>query len=118
MSRVIAHQIAVPGSLHYDFGEPMALDDWELKELDAAGIDEIWYWYVAGSHEGDGEIIFRIGDRYGYKYAGHCSCYGPTEGIDVDAAKANDTLESIFGSATDELRERIAPLIDAAMAGK
>lgn len=118
MSRVIAHQLAAPESFHYDWGEPMALDDWELKELDAAGIDEIWYWYVAGSYEGDGEIIFRIGDRYGYKYAGHCSCYGPTEGIAVDAAKANDTLESIVSSATDELRERIAPLIDAARAGK
>lgn len=105
------HQVAKPES-EYGWGDAEALDDFYAKELDERGIDEAWYWYVAGSYEGSGQIIFRRGGKWGQHDMGHCSCYGPT--CHLDTGDLKDSLDDLESSMSSDLRKECATVIAAA----
>ena len=90
------------------------LEDYELKEVEALGVDELWYWYESCSYEGSGSMLFRIGDKYDMHDAGHCSCYGPTDQIKLNPVDF-DELPSL---ATEEYLRDFEHLIAAAKPNK
>ena len=44
--------------------------------------EKIWYWYGSGYCEGAGEAIIMHDNLWFHVDIGHCSCYGPEEGLD------------------------------------
>ena len=103
---------AFPPGVLYQHGDIMELQDGDLQRLDEAGVEEVWYWYACGSYEGCGQILMRRGSRWQLHYAGHCSCYGPTE--DVVFGEGAESLEALEATCTGELLRCVAPLFDMA----
>lgn len=53
----------------------------EIGESDRGGLKWVVYHYTKGDYDGDGEAISFDGVKYYRHNLGHCSCYGPEEGI-------------------------------------
>jgi hypothetical protein len=108
---IVAHNYNnFPEHITYKIGEIGELSDWEFKELEKLGVEEIWYWYACGSYEGIGQILMRSGNLYDIHDAGHCSCYGPTERADFKGVP----FEELTDGFTKELLNEVKCLIDMA----
>ena len=83
------------------------LSQYELEGVECQGIDEIWYHYNCGGYEGWGHLLARIEDRYELFDLGHCSCYGPTDGI---GKFEGDSLSALFGRCSKELQGEVVEL--------
>ncbi len=53
-----------------------------IAEFKNLGVTKLAYWYERGSYDGHGFAIFSIGRKTYYHEMGHCSCYGPLEGLE------------------------------------
>ena len=49
-----------------------------IKDLD---VEWACYWYENGFYEGDGCLIMRKDNKWYTHTCGHCSCYGPVDGL-------------------------------------
>ena len=87
--------------------EDCALNEWDFKKLELAEVDEVAYTYGSGFYEGTGLMVWRKGDKYGYQYLGHCSCYGPTEdiGTSLQAWFPKEDLEKLAAEAEEQYKE-------------
>lgn len=56
--------------------------------------DVFIYSYENGGYDGSGFAVWRYKRKWRYHYLGHCSCYGPMEGIQY-SDNATFTLEQI-----------------------
>lgn len=104
--RVVCHNGDL--SPRYDLGQWEELDGWDLDKM-PDGTDALHYWYQIGSYEGTGEALFRCDGQWFRWDMGHCSCFGPLEKVDK-SMPWNLQGEDM----TDELRNEIAPLDEAA----
>lgn len=110
---MIKHDIhKLPQGLLYSFasGDGDSLGDMYLEDMEKDGVSEIWYWYSSGSCEGDGEMIFLLNDKFYLHSMEHCSCYGPTSGVEYTTSY--DSVESLVDACSDERKLRIADLVD------
>jgi hypothetical protein len=71
-----------------------SIEEYEFLPEDREAIDEAWYWYGYGGYEGTGQLLMRHGDGYALHDMGHCSCYGPTDGIDTTTWEPLNKLRS------------------------
>lgn len=67
------HQLGRPPGKEYDYSDESELSDSDIERIEAAGVDEIWYWYSYGGYEGSGNCLMRSGDMWDVAYLGHCS---------------------------------------------
>ena len=70
----------------------------EFSEYDEAKLppcDIFVYFYEYECYEGSGFSVWKNGDKFGYHYLGHCSCYGPLENIDSNAIYTLEEVEDI-----------------------
>ncbi len=91
--------------------------DAELSESEIGNIplevQEVWYWYGYESYDGGGEMLMRIGDFFWLYNLGHCSCYGPTDSLDLNGQ--GQTLATIEQGCTEEhYEEDVKILVEAA----
>jgi len=110
---IIAHNIdKFPNGKNSDYyyGDLSELSEYELEDLYQKGIEEVWYWYAQAPYEGIGHLLLRVGDLYDFHDAGHCSCYGPTEGIKFRGVP----FEQLTEGFTKEHQEEVACLIEMA----
>ena len=95
------------------------LEEYELEDLSKLGVEKAWYWYSHCCYEGSGHIImwlysFAEGrEMWGLHDMGHCSCYGPIDGVLV-SADWYKSLDEMERACTPELLEQVAPLIEMA----
>lgn len=89
------------------------------QEIDEGCIDKekfthIWYYYWSGCYEGGGYAIARDKDDKWYQAdLGHCSCYGPEDSFHGSIGYGGyDSLEALWKDVTDEVREKLKPLLD------
>jgi len=61
------------------------LDKYDIKDVEKLGAEWFVYFYLSGFYDGNGFVIWKEEDRYGYHDLSHCSCYGPTQGIGREA---------------------------------
>jgi hypothetical protein len=60
------------------------------------------YWYETGSYEGDGvAVIQRYDGGFVWVSLGHCSCYGPEDGVKTFRGEKPVTLEELEKVAGD-----------------
>jgi hypothetical protein len=86
----------------------------ELVQYSGGKIEEIWYWYGAGSYEGDGQLTARFEDgRWGLASLGHCSCYGPCDGGVKPTA---NSAEELYAPLTEDYRRILEPMMNAVLA--
>jgi len=108
---IIAHNYKkFPENLSYSYFENDELSEGELQHLFEQGFEEVWYWYGTAPYEGVGQLLLRVGDLYDFHDAGHCSCYGPTEGIKFRGVP----FEQLTEGFTKEHQEEVACLIEMA----
>lgn len=69
------------------------LSEYELKDVSALQADWFVYYYEHGSYEGTGFAVWKKDNKYYYDDLGHCSCYGPTDGLKNTGGY--DSLEDI-----------------------
>lgn len=101
----------VPEGYYSDGGAPSEkLSEYEIKELKEKNIEEAYYWYKTGYYAGSGYIIYRIADKWGCHDMGHCSCYGPIEGIETEL-KNNSPEDFLINSSKDYIKY-VSPLVD------
>ena len=93
----------------YDWGKSSELADYEIAKLEELGIEEARYWYAQGDYEGSGQLLMLKGGKWYHHDMGHCSCYGPTERIELKTGYA--TLEELLATCTEELRGYLQPLV-------
>lgn len=85
-------------------------EDYEREPLAATGADYAAYWYATGSYCGAGHIIARKVSRWYHHDCGHCSCYGPTEGIDF-SGPGFASVEELLDNCSEDLRDQLRPLV-------
>ena len=107
---MIVNVIEAPKDLKYDYGDDYELDSWALDYLKPLELDEIWYWYKAGSYEGNGQLLMRRGTEYDLEDMGHCSCNGPTELVSFK----ENSFEELEASLTEGYMKLSKVLFDAA----
>lgn len=66
------------------------LDESSINRLKGLSANWVVYHYNNYGYDGDGFIVWRNGNKYGYTRISHCSCYGPV-----------DDLNSIMYSKTE-----------------
>lgn len=90
------------------------LDGGESEEVDfngyLNGTDWIVYNYKTGCYEGSGVSIHKKQGKYYQSNLGHCSCYGPTDGI--EETKGYETIQDLIKDCSEELGEQLQPLLD------
>ena len=72
--------------------------------------DWIVYNYQTGSYEGDGVAIHKKNGKYYQSGIGHCSCYGPEDGIKED--EGFNSLEELTKKCSESLNKELLPLIE------
>lgn len=90
----------------------------EIGDLDS---DRHWrckyqwviYWYESGCYEGSGNAISWDGTTLRHHDLGHCSCYGPEDGLnDGDVVTVEDlTSESVLDQYREDLVEKALELL-------
>ena len=101
-----------PEGFDYNYGDICDFDTWDLERL--KDFDEVYYWYATGSYEGSGHLIGLLKGKWYMHDCGHCSCYGPTEHLDVSENFAYDSLEELERACSKGLIPQVRPLIDMA----
>lgn len=87
------------------------LSEWDISRLKEQGITEAYYWYKNHGYEDSGQIIYKLGEKWGYHNMGHCSCYGP---IDSSLTVEYESPEAILEKATDDFKAEVSPLVKLA----
>lgn len=89
------------------------------------GLRESWYWYSAGSYDGEGVMIMQGVAQDGSKRWSivslcHCSCYGPTDGIKFDVSDGGsfDSFESLRTQYVGRDAEELFKEIESRMSKK
>lgn len=57
------------------------LSKYELEGVKKLNPEVFIYNYEYESWEGSGFALWKKGNKFGYSYMGHCSCYGPLEDL-------------------------------------
>ena len=94
--------------------ESTPFEEYEIHDVEEMKSDEAWYWYERDIYDGCGYILFRRGNKYNLYCCNHCSCYGPTENLKLEECEWI-SREKLFNNATEELKEEIKILYEAAM---
>ena len=89
------------------------LTEYDLKDL-SQDIEELYYWYGGGSYCGTGNAVYKT-QKGRWEHAGlsHCSCNGPTDGLDVITGHGYDTWQELVSMFSGELLEECASIIEA-----
>ena len=98
--------------IYSPYFESAEFDEYDLSELEKLGADVVFYWYAKGYYEGSGQILFLLDGKWYLHDAGHCSCFGPTDNINLREYYNN--LEELLKHCSDEYKEQILPLIELA----
>ena len=106
-------RIAMPEAVRSNYYNDAPLDESELKQIEAMGVEEFRYYYGQGSYEGNGQAVFMKGGLWYQADLGHCSCYGPVDRIDVEVSKGFESIEKLKESCSAYLIEELAPLFTA-----
>ena len=94
----------------FDYYTTASFDDYDLQEI-PNNVEELWYWYAQGSYEGVGQVLMRTDDGLWHHHdCGHCSCYGPTERINVNNGQP---LDELLTRCSGDLVHELKPLTDA-----
>lgn len=101
----------IPEDCDSDYYDHSYLDEYDKRDLEGKNITCVVYWYGQGCYEGSGEMLFKVGDLWGYHNMGHCSCYGPVEQLEISKLK---TLEELYDSFSEELKQRTSELFTIA----
>lgn len=64
--------------------------EYDLKDLEKINFSLFVYSYEGGSYDGSGFSVGKIGDKWFYHELGHCSCNGPTDGVDTSSNVLHD----------------------------
>ena len=107
--------MSAPQMFPVDDSNPFA--DYEIDEIQRAGIDRVWYSYHYGQYEGDGVAVFQRDGRWNEANLGHCSCYGPWERNIPTRESDVDTLDDLQAKCSDAYyTDELKPCFDAARA--
>lgn len=100
------------GALPEGYGEYSSEEfgEFDVERLLATGADYVVYWYGSGCYCGSGHVIARKDGRWHHHDCSHCSCYGPTEGIDF-SGDGHESVEALLAACSDELRDHLGPLV-------
>lgn len=99
----------VPEGFHYNYGTTSEAYNLQQR-VDELEVEAAFYWYISGSYEGTGEVIM-LKDKAWYLCSlSHCSCYGPTEHVNLDGA-AYHNFEELLSACTNEYKKLVNPLI-------
>lgn len=119
---VILHQV-VNAARDSSYDTPVVFDDYKVKKLEDAGVREGWYWYHARSYEGSGFFMGQLkSGEWVWKDLGHCSCYGPLDGIAGDGytgygggnwSKIESPAEFVSRASDEFTKKDAAPVLDA-----
>lgn len=101
----------IPEGLSYR-DDVCELSDYDIKFLEPLCLDEVWYWYVEGSYDGDGQILMRKGELYDLHDMGHYSCYGPLDDVEFTGYPP----EELKGKCSKEYLKAVVPLFELAEA--
>ncbi len=99
----------VPAS-EYQWGEASEFDEYDLEELYKTNAQAAFYWYVTGSYEGSGQLLILKDGSWYIHDCGHCSCYGPTEHLELSNPIA-DSLAGMREKFTDDSWKEVEPLV-------
>lgn len=86
-----------PENYGYSYGEFEDLHEYDLEHINQYDLDEIWYYYAAGSYEGNGMILMKKGELYDVHNMGHCSCYGPLDNVNF-SGKSLESLKTSYSA--------------------
>ena len=68
----------------------------DISEYGCESYQWVVYWYEVGDYCGSGEAVSFDGSEYRTHSLGHCSCYGPSEGMESGDVTS---LDSIIGDS-------------------
>jgi hypothetical protein len=91
------------------------LTTFDIERLESLGVEKAWYWYSQGSYEGSGQLLMLKDGLYYTHDMGHCSCYGPTDNLELQNGKV---LEALEASSSKEYWQSILPLVKKARAAE
>ena len=83
----------------YQLG-PDEFDEYDLSN-GPHHFDWLVYHYTAGSYEGSGVAVWKVGDVYGMQNLSHCSCYGPMDSCDAAGQSIDAILKDLSVSEKD-----------------
>ena len=109
---MIIHNINMfPRGVNF-YSDLKELSQWDIEKIEEedAGIDEIWYYYVNGGYDGGGQLLLRKGDKYHLHDMGHCSCYGPTDRLNIQWCD----FDELKARCSEGLMKQAIDLFDAA----
>lgn len=87
------------------------LSSYDVDKLESFGFQEVRYYYGVGYYEGGGFALLNHNGRWFKHDMGHCSCYGPTDHLEL-SGNGFATLDEMKASCTPEALSEIAPLLD------
>ena len=93
-------KVSFPKS-RYSYCSDSELSSDELKQLEDAGVGTLIYYYGAEQYEDSGNMLYRIGTKWGSDSLSHCSCYGSL-GDSHWAPNLFDSLEEVKNRGTKE----------------
>lgn len=78
----------------------------ETSRFRAIGADTLIYWYATGCYSGAGYALFRVDNFWRMHDISHCSCYGPTDGINAPHTATVGQTNPVFlwTNSTSEVR--------------
>ena len=82
-------------------GEDEELSAWDLEAIPKEVI-LIKYWYTAETYEGSGIMILQTADGYYLHDMSHCSCFGPTEHLEL--TRCYKSIEEMIENCSEELQ--------------
>lgn len=98
----------------YTHGESEPLSKWDRDTIINAGIDIAVYSYFSGSYEGSGTLLFQKNNKWFYHDMGHCSCYGPLDGLhNINDDTGVESLIDILDNFSEELRATVYVLVSS-----
>lgn len=91
-----------------------------LKDMENTKLEALFYWYSSGSYEGSGYALgkFENDDNCYINSIGHCSCYGPEDGLENVLSKNvyyKYDLNNISEEITPEYDKEIKGLVTEAL---
>lgn len=64
----------------------------ELSERDCPNFEWVVAYYESGDYDGSGEAVSFDGLQYRHHGLGHCSCYGPEDGMESGDVVSLDAI--------------------------
>lgn len=96
--------------------ESATLGEWGEKEISELNIRAAWVEYTNYGYDGGGYFIGqKYTGEYFFKDLGHCSCYGPLDGLEAAMRETYDTRALLLGGCTQELRESLSRILKTAV---